>query len=107
MARTKQTAHKSDSKGKLTTATFDESNSTSTIDQPVTSKPSQDPIDIDLTMDTQPQPTNVPGKPTVDPEATAQEQQEEVIEVVEQEAKGDTGDTASPSTSTKPSHKCS
>ena len=61
MARTKQTACKSDSKGQLTQATFDqpstEPDSTSTMD-----KPEQAPVDIDPTQ----------GELSADPEATEQ-----------------------------------
>ena len=61
MARTKQTACKSDSKGKLTQVTFakpsTEPDSTSTMD-----KPRQAPTDIDTTQGMQPQAT----EPSVD-----------------------------------------
>ena len=71
MARTKQTAHKSDSKGKLTQVTFDqpstELDSTSTMN-----KPKDAPTDIDPTQGTQPQTAKPHGKPPIDPEATAQ-----------------------------------
>ena len=102
MARTKQTACKSDSKGKLPQVTYDqpstEPDSTSTMD-----KPGQAPIDIDL-----PQPTKPQGKPTVDPKATSQapaqlavkaDQGEEEIVELEEEAEEETEGKASPSTS--------
>ena len=45
MAKTKQTAHKTDATGRLTQMTFDEPDST--INKPATSQPSQDQPDID------------------------------------------------------------
>ena len=111
MARTKQTACKSDSKGKLTQATYDqpstEPDSTSTMD-----KPEQAPTDFDPTQGTQPQTTKPQGKPPVDPEATAQEpahlpvkadQEEEEIVEVDVGVEGDTEGKAGPSTSATPS----
>ena len=107
MARTKQTACKSDSKGKLTQVTFDqpstEPDSTSTMD-----KPEQAPTDIDPTQGTQPQTTKLHGKPPADPEATTQapqlpakaDQEEEEIVEIDVGAEGDTEGKAGPSTST-------
>ena len=103
MARTKQTACKSDSKGKLIQATYDqpstEPDSTSTMD-----RPGQAPTDTDPTQPAQPQ-----GKPTVDPEASLQapaklpakaDQGKEEIAELQEEAEVDTEGKASPSTST-------
>ena len=59
--------------------TVDEPNST--MYKTTISPPSQDPADIDCTTDTQPQTSKVPGEPTVDPEAHAQAEEEEVVEV--------------------------
>ena len=117
MARTKQTACKSDSKGKLTQVTFDqpstESDGTSTMD-----KPEQAPTDIDLIQGTQPHTAKPHGKPPVDPEATTQapqlpvkaDQEEEEIVELDVAVEGDTEGKAGPSTSTTSSiittHKC-
>ena len=118
MARTKQTACKSDSKGKLTQATYDqpstEPDSTSTMD-----KPEQAPTYNDSTQGTQPQTAKPQGKPPGDPEATTQapaqlpvkavQEEEEIVEL-EEEAEGDTEGKAGPSTSattsTTTGHKC-
>ena len=112
MARTKQTACKSDSKGKLTQATFEqpstEPDSTITMDRP--DKPKQAPVDIDPNQ----------AKSSVDPEVTEQantqpptkagEGEEDIVELGEG-AEGDIEDKASPSTSsdtpaTSMAHKC-
>ena len=107
MARTKQTAHKSDPKsGKLTQATFDEPNSTSTMDKPAISQAPQDQPDInqpDIDPTDQPPAAQVPGDAPVDPGAAAQGE-EEIVEV-EHKAAGEAEETAHPSTS-QPTHKC-
>ena len=70
MAKTKQTAHKTDATGRLTQVTFNESDST--IDKPATSQPSQDQPDTDQPdiNPTQSQATKTPGDAPVDLEAT-------------------------------------
>ena len=111
IAKTKQTACKSDSKGKLTQATFDQPStkpdSTSTMD-----RPKEALTDIDLTQATQPQPANSQGQPIVNPKATAKppaqppakaDQGEEEVVELDVEVEGDTKAKAGPSTSTTPS----
>ena len=106
MARTKQTACKSDSTDKLTQVTFNEPASTSTMDKPsISQAPQEQPVqpnqpDIDP-MDTQPPAAMAPGNATVNPEAAQGE--EEVVET-EQKAAGEAEETASPLT-IQPTHK--
>ena len=100
MARTKQTACKTDTKGRPIKAIFDEPDST--MDKPTTSQaphkiPDQpDQPDIDPTDIQQPA-SQAPGDPAVKPPAAAPSE-EEIVEV-KQKAAGEAEGTAGPCTS--------
>ena len=120
MARNKQTAHKSDSKGKITQVTFDQPFTKPYSTSTTMDKPKQAPTNTDQTQGTQPQTVNPQGKPSVDPEvptqapaqlhAKADHEEEDIVEF-NTGAEGDTGGKAGPSTtsatsSTPITHKC-